>query len=173
MIKISPPQPEDAEGINDVIKSSWYVTYITPEIGITKKDIDLMYAQSEKQQIEVFRQRAEHPKDDDISLIAKDGEKVVGFIRLKVLPDHVRVRSLYVHPEYTGRGVGTNLWEESKKYIPHDRPIIAWPAEHTKSVGWYKKMGFVETGEKELDTEAMQDSGTRMSVVKMEYKFQF
>ena len=77
MITISKPQPNDAEGINEVIKLSWYATYVTPEIGITKEDIDLMYAQSEKKRIEVFRHRAEYTKDGDISFVAKENDVVV------------------------------------------------------------------------------------------------
>lgn len=166
MIIISPPKPQDAEGINEVIKLSWYATYITPEIGVTREDIDLMYTQSEKRQIEVFKHRAENPKDDDISLVAKDDEKVVGFIRVKIFPDHIRVRTMYVHPEYMGKGIGTSLWNEMQKLLSKDRLVIAYPTEHTKSVDWYKKMGFVETGEKLVSEEVMA-SGARMTGIKM------
>lgn len=169
MINISKPKPEDAEGMNETIKKSWYATYITPEIGITKEDIDLMYAQSEKRQIEVFRSRAEHPKDDDISLVAKDGEKVVGIIRIKIFPDHIRVRTMYIHPEYMGKGIGTNLWNEMQKLLPKGTPVVAYPTEHTKSVDWYKKIGFVETGEKSVDNEVMA-SGAQMTGIKMVLK---
>lgn len=166
MIKITKPEPSDAKGMNEVIKLSWYATYITPEIGITKEDIDLMYAQSEKKQIEVFKHRAENPKEDDISLVAKENDRVVGFIRTKIFPDHIRVRTMYVHPDHMGKGIGTSLWLEMQKFLPRGIPIVAYPAEHTKSVDWYKKMGFVETGEKSIGEEAMA-SGTRMTGIKM------
>lgn len=166
MITISKPRPEDAEAINEVIKKSWYATYINEQIGITREDIDLMYAENEKGQIEVFRKRAINPPDDDISLMAKDGEKVVGFIRLKIFPGYVQVLSLYVHTDYLGKGIGTNLWNEARKLLPPDKSVVAYPAEHTKSIDWYKKMGFVETGEKRVE-EAMASSGTRMSLIKM------
>lgn len=166
MITISKPKPENAEGMNEVIKLSWYATYITPEIGITKEDIDIMYAQSEKQQIEVFKQRAENPKDDDITFVANHDEKIVGIMRVKIFPDHIRVKTMYVHPEYMGKGIGTNLWNEMQKFIPQDKSVIAYPAEHTKSVDWYKKMGFVETGEKFVGEEVMT-SGARMTGIKM------
>src|SRR5690606_32861269 len=106
MITVSKPKISDAEGMNDVIKSSWYATYTTPEVGVTKEDVDAIYEKSEKQQIEVFRKRAETPKEGDITLVAKEDEKVVGVIRLVVFDDHVRVRTVYVHPEYTGKGIG-------------------------------------------------------------------
>jgi GNAT superfamily N-acetyltransferase len=167
MIIISSPQPEDAEGMNEVIKLSWYATYITPEIGITKEDIDYMYAQNEEKQIQTFRNRASSPKDNDVSLIAKNDRKVVGIIRLVNFADHIRVRTIYVHPNYVGKGIGTMLWNEARKHMPSNKPVIAYPAEHTKSINWYKKMGFVETGDKELQDETMAISGARLIGVKM------
>lgn len=168
MILISKPKIEDAEGMNEVIKTSWYSTYITPEIGITKEDIDAMYTQSEKQQIKTFRRRAEFSKDTDITLIAKESGKVVGIIRLIILDDHIRVQTLYVFPDYTGKGVGRMLWGEALKILPSDKNIIAYPAKYTRSIDWYKKMGFVETGEEQIDTEAMPISGVYLKTIKMQ-----
>lgn len=47
--------------------------------------------------------------------MAKDGEKVIGYIRLKIADLSVDLVSLYVDPKYTGMGVGSQLWAESKK----------------------------------------------------------
>ena len=168
MIVISKPKPDDAEGMSKVIKLSWYATYITPEIGITREDIDRMYADSEQQQIEVFRKRVENPKDDDLTLIAKEGAEVVGVVRLVTFDDHIRVRTFYVHPEYSGKGIGTSLWNEALKHLT-GKPVVAWPAEHTRSIDFYKKLGFIATGEKELG-EAMLSSGSRMMGIKMVLK---
>ena len=166
MITISKPIPEDAQGMNEVIKLSWYATYSVPEIGITKEDIDHMYADNEQQQIEVFRKRAQNPKDDDLTLVAKENTKVVGVIRLVTFEDHVRVRTPYVHPSQTGKGIGTSLWNEALLHISKDKPIVAWPAEHTKSLEFYKKLGFVETGDRD-ESEQMSVSGNRIIGIKM------
>lgn len=53
MITISKPKPEDSEAITEVIRKSWYATYINTEVGITKDDIDLMYAENQERQTEV------------------------------------------------------------------------------------------------------------------------
>jgi L-amino acid N-acyltransferase YncA len=166
MITISKPLPEDAEGMNDVIKHSWYATYTTPEIGITKEDIDAIYAESEQQQIDVFRKRAEKESDTDVTLVAKEGTAVVGIIRVVDLGDHVRVRTFYVDPKHAGKGIGTSLWNDVLQYLPKDKDVVAWPTEHTKSIDFYKKIGFVTTGEKEQG-EPMPKSGARMTIQKM------
>jgi ribosomal protein S18 acetylase RimI-like enzyme len=168
MITLSFPKPTDAKSMNEVIKSSWYATYINPEIGVTKEDIDMIYAQSEKQQIETFRKRAESPKENDITLIAKESDKVVGIIRLLILDDHIRVRTMYVHPEFTGKGIGTMLWNEAQKHFSSNKNVVAFPVEYTKSINWYKKIGFVKTGEKKVDDEAMPVSGIHLKTIKMQ-----
>lgn len=165
MITISKPQPEDAESIADLIQMSWYATYIDKKIGITKADIDLMYAQGQARQIAVLRERAQHPKTDDISLVAKSDKEVVGFARLKIHTDSVEVLSLYVHPEHTGKGIGTNLWLDVEKLLPKDLPITVEVASYTKAVDFYKKLGFTESGRK--DGEKMLSSGKRIPLVSM------
>jgi len=156
--------------MNEVIKLSWYQTYITPEIRVTKKDIDLMYANSEAKQTEAFRRRIENPKDGDVTLVAKDENKVVGVIRLVVNSDHIRVRTVYVHPDYVGKEIGTSLWNEVQQYLPEKLPIIAYPVKQTRSVDWYKKIGFTLTGEENTEEEKMLDSRVQLTVTKMIYK---
>jgi N-acetylglutamate synthase-like GNAT family acetyltransferase len=166
-ITISTASPSDAEGINEVIKLSWYGTYVSPEIGVTKKDVDLLYEKNEKQQIEVFRERARNPKEDDITLVAKEGGKVVGVIRFKVEENAIELRTLYVHPEYTGKGIGNKLWEEGIKLLPSGLQIYTEPVVGTRSVEFYKKIGFTDTGERYDAPEAMEDSGTHLPLLKM------
>ncbi len=167
MIIITKPLPEDAMQMNEVIKSSWYEVYTLPEIGVTKEDIDSIYADSETGQIEAFRKRASSTKENDITLVAKDGTAVLGIIRVVVFQDHTRVRTLYVHPNNTSLGIGTMLWQEIVKYIPKDRPVLAYPVKHTRSVGWYEKMGFKRTNEETVEPDAMPVSGVHLTVVKM------
>jgi ribosomal protein S18 acetylase RimI-like enzyme len=169
MIEISVPTIEDAEGINEVIKLSWYSTYVTPEIGVTKKDVDLIYAKNEEEQIRSLKKRVQEPKDDDISLVAREGVQVVGYIRFKIFQDNTELRTLYVHPEKTGRGIGTKLWEEGLKILPQDKQIFTEPVIGTQAVNFYKKVGFVDTGERYDAPDAMEDSGVHLPLMKMIY----
>ncbi len=167
MIKILIPKIEDTAGMAEVIRLSGYSTYINNEIGATKEDLDFMNSpENEKGQIESFRRRIESPKDTDITFIAKEDEKVVGIIRIVIFPDHVRVRTMYVHPDYMGKGIGTMLWNKAKNELPKDKDVIAFPVEHTRSVDWYKKMGFIETNERQVDV-TMPISGVELIGIKM------
>jgi ribosomal protein S18 acetylase RimI-like enzyme len=168
MITISKPKLKDAENINEVIKRSWYDTYINEQIGITKKDIDLMYAESEGGQIEMFRNRAIHQRDDDISLVVRDGENFAGFIRLKIETGEVKLLSMYILPEYVGKGIGTKLWSEALKFTPKDMSITTEVATYTKAKDFYEKIGFVDMGKEHRSQSApMLSSGSRIPLMKM------
>lgn len=170
MITISKTIPEDSEGIHKMMKASWYATYPNAKIGITKEDGDASYTpEVEQKQIEVLKHRAENPKDDDISLVAKFEEKVVGYIRLKLHGDNTELVSLYIHPDYQGNGIGTNLWNEVLKVLPKNKPVRVEVADYTKAVEFYKKIGFVDTGER-YSKDKMPSSGTPMPLMKMVYQ---
>ncbi len=170
MITILRPEVSDAEQINEVIKASWYATYPNKKIGITKEDVDLLYAENERRQVEVFRHRAENPKDNDVSLVAKDNGKVIGFIRFKIHPESIEFLSLYTLPGYFGKGVGTKMWNEALPLLPNNLPITVEVASYTKAVNFYKKIGFTDTGEKYLHSEPMKSSGTIMPLMKLTYE---
>jgi ribosomal protein S18 acetylase RimI-like enzyme len=167
MITISKPKYEDAEAIYEIIKASWYATYIDEKIGITKEDVDAEYTPEIKvSQIKALHNRAENPKDEDVSLIAKDDEKVVGYIRFKIHLEFIEWLSLYAHPEYFGKGIGTMLWQEASKLLPTNKPITVEVATYTKAVDFYKKLGFVDTGERSAE-HVMQVSKTPMPIMKL------
>lgn len=170
MVAISRPLPEDSEGIHKMMKASWYATYPNAKIGVTKEDGDASYTpEIEKKQIEVLKHRAENQKEDNISLVAKFEEKVLGYTRLKIHDDSIELISLYVHPDYFGNGIGTDLWNEALKALPKNKPVSVEVADYTKAVEFYKKIGFVDTGER-YSKDKMPDSGTPIPLMKMVYR---
>ncbi len=169
MITISKPLPEDSNGIHEVMKASWYATYPNTKIGITKEDGDMSYTpEVEQKQIEALEYRANNPKEDDISLVARFEEKVLGYIRLKLHEDYTELVSLYVHPDYFGNGIGTDLWKEALNFIPKNKPVVVEAADYTKAVEFYKKIGFVDTEER-YTKDVMPSSGVAMPLMKMVY----
>lgn len=167
MITISRPSLTDSKQINGLIKAAWYATYPDKQVGITKEDIDLMYAESEESQIKALEYRSGDPKDNDISMVAKTDRQVVGYIRFKIQPESVEFLSLYVHPEHLGKGIGTTMWNTALTLLPKTLPINVEVASYTKAIDFYRKIGFVETGERYLYSEPMKSSGALMPLVKM------
>jgi ribosomal protein S18 acetylase RimI-like enzyme len=170
MIRILRPSKEDSIDINELIKSSWLETYTVPKIGVTREDVDQMYEKYSAGQIKALNDRAINPQADDISLVAKENNKVMGYIRFKILSEEIELRTLYVHPKNTGRGIGTKLWQESLLLLPSDKIIFTEPVENTKSINFYKKIGFKDTGEKYKAPDSMPNSGIQLPLIKMTYR---
>jgi len=169
MFTISHPKPEDAENIHKMIKDSWYATYINDKVGVTKKDLDSIYADDPAAQIQALINRAKNPTKEDISLVAKDNDKVLGFIRLKVAAKSIDLVSLYVHTEYFGKGVGTKLWQRGLTELPDDNRLITVElASYTKAKDFYETIGFVDTGKRYTkEGSKMLHSGTQIPLMKM------
>lgn len=84
----------------------------------------------------------------DNILVAKDGERVVGFAgfgayRDDTLPDSGEVYAIYLLEEYQGRKIGYRLMREAvEKLKAYDR-IALWVLEgNEKAIRFYERFGF-------------------------------
>ncbi|MBQ8512409.1 MAG: GNAT family N-acetyltransferase [Clostridia bacterium] len=84
----------------------------------------------------------------DNILVAKDGERVVGFAgfgayRDDTLPDSGEVYAIYLLEEYQGRKIGYRLMREAvEKLKVYDR-IALWVLEgNEKAIRFYERFGF-------------------------------
>lgn len=55
---------------------------------------------------------------------------------------------MYVEPTHVGKGIGTALWKTASKKLPSELPISVEVAAYTKAVQFYKRIGFVDTGDR-------------------------
>lgn len=82
-----------------------------------------------------------------IGFVAEVKGHIVGYARMKINHDHQRcyLESLYVLPEFQGKGIGTELLAiVEKKALEHSFHQI-WLGvmeQNTPSLEWYKKLGF-------------------------------
>jgi ribosomal protein S18 acetylase RimI-like enzyme len=68
-----------------------------------------------------------------------------------------KLRTIYVLPEFQGKGIGKMLWEEAKKFSDSTKDTIVEVATYNiNTIEFYKKLGFVDTGKR------MNDIGWRM-----------
>jgi ribosomal protein S18 acetylase RimI-like enzyme len=106
--------------------------------------------------------------EDDVTLVAKDGNKVVGICRVQRLETHNEQRAFYVLPEYQRRGVGTLLWGEAWKYLnPAKETIAKVVTYNTKAVRFYEKLGFRASGEKGESEFFLAKSGAKLPTATM------
>ena len=111
----------------------------------------------------------------DNLLIAKDGERVIGFLGYGSdlnAADTGMIFALYVLPEYWGKGVSQKLTEAGLLQLSAYPKIALWVLkENARAIRFYEKCGFLKTGE-EKELSALSASEIRMAMNrKKEYAF--
>ncbi len=111
-----------------------------------------------------------HKRPDNI-LVAKDGEKVVGFAgygsyRDETLPEHGEVYAIYVLAEYQGKKIGYELMNAALDRLSNYKRVALWVLKgNDKAIRFYERYGFRFDG-----TEAEIMLGTPNTELRMIYK---
>lgn len=103
-------------------------------------------------------------------LVAKDGERVVGFAGYGKAQDCGEgigeVFAIYVLSQYYGKQVGYRLMKAAIGMLPDCKEIVVWVLEgNERAIGFYRRFGFCFDGE----TKEMV-LGTPCKVVRMVYR---
>ncbi len=91
-------------------------------------------------------------------LVAKDGDKVIGFVgygayRDATLPEHGEVYAIYVLEEYHGLKVGYALMNAALENLSDYKKIAVWVLKsNKKAIRFYERYGFIFDG---TDAEIM------------------
>lgn len=160
-IEVAKATPEDVRGIQEVYYQTWLATYPNEEIGITEEDIEDKFRDRFSE--DALHRSAEHllhPSEGETILLAKEGGRVVGVCRAIVRPEINQLQTIYVLPEYQGRGVGTSLWKEAQRYFDPGKDIIVQVATYNFSaIKFYESLGFEDTEKRWMDERFRMKSG--------------
>src|SRR5512143_2035348 len=139
-IVVRPWEKSDLEAIRRVTWESWVSTYLSfiPE-GDLRSYFEIPY--SEEFLLDLF---------DDPSMqgfVATTDGQVAGYARLFFSREENRlyVSSLYLLPEFEGRGVGSRLFEAAEGYVAERGLDEVWMGvivENRRALDVYRKMGF-------------------------------
>ncbi|MBR4435118.1 MAG: GNAT family N-acetyltransferase [Clostridia bacterium] len=117
---------------------------IVEQVFLTQKTIDKCFAQ------------AINAKDNTV--IAKDGERVVGFVQYgkygsEDLENAGEITALYVLPDYFGKGIGYRLMQEAVQILS-DYPQIALFVikGNQRAIGFYTRYGFRFDGQERMSS---------------------
>ena len=94
----------------------------------------------------------------DNALIAKDGERVVGFVyyseyRGEDLKDYGEVTALYVSSDYYGRGAGYNLMKAALEQLKMYPNVALWVIkDNVRARKFYERCGFCYDGAEKITT---------------------
>jgi ribosomal protein S18 acetylase RimI-like enzyme len=104
----------------------------------------------------------------DNLLVAKDGERVVGFVgygdcRNDDMKDAGEVFAIYVLAEYYGKGVGRALMDAALDLLPQDRAAVWVLQGNKRAIRFYEKCGFRSDGKS--DTKILGSPITEIRMV--------
>lgn len=69
--------------------------------------------------------------------------------------------TIYLLPEYFGKGIGTKLWKQAQKVFDPNKDIYVEVVTYNKrAIEFYKKLGFVDTGKRLVDERFKMKSGS-------------
>ena len=94
----------------------------------------------------------------DNLLVAKDGERVVGFVgygkcRNEDLVDAGEVFAIYILKEYYGKGVGKALMDAALDLLKDYRQVAVWVLKgNNRAIRFYEKCSFGFDGKTEIKT---------------------
>lgn len=171
-IEIKDAEPQDAEGITNVLYKAWLATYPNEEIGITAEDVEETYKDAfTEEKIKSQQERIANTPENQKRVVAKSGDLVVGVATMIRNEDNNQLRTIYVLPDFHSRGIGTKLWEEAKKFAVPGKDIIVQVATYNqKALDFYKKLGFVDTGKRWSDEKWRMKSGATIPEMEMVIK---
>tara|TARA_B100000686_G_C16622561_1_gene880045 strand:- start:419 stop:952 length:534 start_codon:yes stop_codon:yes gene_type:complete len=172
-VKISPASVNDVVDIQELLRTTWLSTYPNKEHGITKKHIQQLVKSITSQEVIQKKQMlvADMPSHVHLS-VAKQGEGVVGICAGSKMENRAHLKSLYIHPDMQGKGVGTLLWNEFKSWSAGSQEVYLHVATYNyKAINFYQKMGFVDTGKRFIEDRYTFLDGKSIPQVEMKYYF--
>ncbi|HEX4799365.1 MAG TPA: GNAT family N-acetyltransferase [Candidatus Paceibacterota bacterium] len=147
-IKITHATADDALGIQKVFYTTWLVTYPNKKIGITTKDIEVLFKDyTSPTKIARYSQELTQTPPNEQFLVAKVGDLVVGVCRTIIREKYNQLQAIYVLPEYQGKGVGTKLWDMAYTFFDTSKDTIVHVATYNiRAINFYRLLGFIDTG---------------------------
>ncbi len=148
---------------------TWLATYPNERVGITLDDIEHSYKDSSApERISSLQKRIANTPGNQKRLVAKINGKVVGTATLVITEEVNDLQTIYVLPEFQGKGVGKALWNKIKTFSDPKKDFIVKVADYNdQAINFYKKIGFIDTGKRWLDEQFRLKSGTKLPEMEM------
>lgn len=134
---------DDVQAISEVQKKTWLSTFPNEEYGITHEDI-LSEDFFGKNRIEKRKEIIGDSTSNTKFWVVKSEGKVVGYSCARKLADHNKIRSIYILPEFQGKGIGQKLMSAMFEWLDSTKPTKLTVAIYSpKAISFYEKLGFV------------------------------
>jgi ribosomal protein S18 acetylase RimI-like enzyme len=168
-IEIFSAKPEDVMGIQEVFYNTWLNTYPNKEFNITLDDLRYRHRDIFSEiTLEKRRKTLLEKSDDELYLVAKDEDKIVGVCYLEKDEKINQLRAIYILPDYQGRGIGTRFWNELQSFLDTAKDVVVDVVVYNKNaIEFYNKLGFADTGERFSEERFRMRNGAFMLEMRM------
>lgn len=131
---------DDTNEIQKVLFNTWLASY-ADFIPVTDIQWYFNNYYSEANFAQLFEEK------ESIGFVAEVKSHIVGYARMKFNHEHQRcyLESLYVLPEFQGKGIGMGLLmtvEKTAKEHAYNQIWLGVMEQNVPSLEWYKKLGF-------------------------------
>jgi ribosomal protein S18 acetylase RimI-like enzyme len=166
-IEILDATPEEAQGIVDVQRDTWFATYPNEEYGITLDDIKSRNW-DDPERPKRWQRTIETMSDKAHTWVAKVEGKVIGFCSASKGEDKNQIRAIYLLPEYQGKGAGKKLISTAFEWLGSDKDVSLEVVKYNKqAIDFYKRMGFGEGEDLPPQPAGQLPSGKVMPEIEM------
>ncbi len=158
-IAISNAVPDDAAVIANIENVTWLATYPNEQSGVSEDDIKAKNLES-PERVQKWKEKIEDQSGDNLILVARDHDKLVGFCFVKKEENYNFIDSLYIRPEYQGRGLGRQLMDQGMSWLGTEKDIMLDVAEYNShAIEFYKQLGFEILGPEDPSLATKLPSG--------------
>jgi ribosomal protein S18 acetylase RimI-like enzyme len=142
--------PDDAPAIARIDKETWLATYPNDPFGITYEDVEAKIKDWESPEaIALMKEKLSAEDPNTLRLVAEVNGEVVGHSRLyKMVQGPNKLQTIYVLPQYQGRGLGRKLAQQGLEWLGSDKDIALEVAQYNEqAIHFYESLGFTIAGE--------------------------
>lgn len=166
-ITIHDAQPEDAIDIVHLRRKTWLTTYPNAHEGITLEDIEAtLNSRTIEKEAEGRKERIQNNHSYH-TWVAKQHDKVIGFIEVQRNEPRNNIRALYILHDYQTIGCGSQLMKKGLSWLGNEKEIQCEVVTYNlPAITFYKKFGFIENGHTQNDV-AKLPSGKVMPEIEM------
>lgn len=90
------------------------------------------------------KQTLENP--DNHTIVAKDKNRIIGFIQLKANKQNAIISHLYILPDYEGKSIGTQLFKLIKEQAVQLNIAKLMIESTLNALTYYERLGFINNG---------------------------
>lgn len=153
-MRIHLAQPNDAEEVYELFKTTWLDTYVNEEYDISEDDILSKYPRDKRQETikkykKFYKIMNNNPERFETNVfIYKEDEKIKGLVSINK-KEPIEIGAVYILPESQGQGIGKSLMEFALNKIGDQEISIKVASYNNRAIEFYKNFGFEYYGEVE------------------------